>query len=113
ELIRRWRPRFNVQGKPHQWQHTYVCVGRPPAPYVFLAHRPSAKAMASFGPILSGPRAREAVRRLNDWFQLRDCPQAQTMHFADQANLFAEEFAAGCLRHELGTCLGPCAAACS
>jgi excinuclease ABC subunit C len=113
ELIRRWRPRFNVQGQPHRWQHTYVCLGRSPAPYVFLAARPPAKAVASFGPIAAGLRAREAVRRLNDWFQLRDCSQSQVMAFADQADLFAGESSPGCLRHELGTCLGPCAALCS
>jgi excinuclease ABC subunit C len=113
ELIRRWRPRFNVQGQPHSWQHTYVCLGRSPAPYAFLARRPPAKALASFGPVLAGRRAREAMRRLNDWFQLRDCPHAQDMVFADQAQLFPVDRTAGCLRLELATCLGPCAAACS
>jgi excinuclease ABC subunit C len=113
ELIRRWRPRFNIQGKPHRWQHTYVCLGRAPAPYIFLATRPPARALDCFGPISAGMRAREAVRRLNDWFQLRDCPQAQVMAFADQADLFPMDPSPGCLRHELGTCLGPCAALCS
>jgi excinuclease ABC subunit C len=113
ELIRRWRPRFNVQGKPRRWQHTYVCLGRSPAPYAFLARRPPARLLACFGPILAGRRAREAVRRLNDWFRLRDCPQKQVMVFADQAELFAVEHTPGCMRLELNTCLGPCAAACS
>jgi excinuclease ABC subunit C len=53
------------------------------------------------------------VRRLNDLFLLRDCPQAQEMIFADQAELFPILRAAGCIRHEIGTCLAPCAAACS
>jgi excinuclease ABC subunit C len=35
------------------------------------------------------------------------------MVFADQAELFAVDYAPGCLRLELQTCLGPCAAACS
>jgi excinuclease ABC subunit C len=113
ELIRRWRPRFNVLGQPSAWRHTHVCVGRSPAPYVFLARRPPAKAVASFGPVTAGGRAREAVRRLNDWFRLRDCSQAQEMVFAEQVELFPVERTPGCLRHEIGTCLGPCAAACS
>jgi excinuclease ABC subunit C len=113
ELIRRWRPRFNVQGKPHQWQYTYVCLGRPPAPYAFLSRRPPRSVRAVFGPIPADRRAAEAVRRLNDLFGLRDCPQSQTMIFADQAELFDREHSPGCLRYELGTCLGPCAAACS
>ena len=53
------------------------------------------------------------MRRLNDGYALRDCPQKQEMVFADQGELFPEPRAAGCLRHEIGTCLGPCAAACT
>ena len=113
ELIRRWRPRLNVQGQPRSWQYYYVCLGRAPAPYAFLARRPPKSMLAGFGPLQSGRKAREAVRRLNDLFQLRDCSQAQEMVFADRGDLFVTERAAGCLRHELGTCLGPCAGACS
>ena len=113
ELIRRWRPRFNVHGQPHRRRRTFVCLGRRPAPYAFLARRPPGGGIASFGPILGGWKAREAVRRLNDWFQLRDCPQAQEMVFADQTELFPVLRAAGCIRHEIGTCLGPCAGACT
>jgi excinuclease ABC subunit C len=53
------------------------------------------------------------VRRLNDSYALRDCPHKQEMIFADQGELFPEPRAAGCIRHEIGTCLGPCAAACT
>ncbi len=113
ELIRRWRPRFNVRGMPGGWRYSYVCIGRAPALYVFLANRPPAGCLAGFGPIPSGARARDAVRRLNDWFRLRDCSQAQRMVFADEVDLFAAEHTPGCLRLEIGTCLGPCAAACS
>ena len=86
-LIRRWQPRCNVQGRPGRRRLNYVCLGRRPAPYVFLAGRPPATAFASFGPVPAGRRAGEAVRRLNDWFRLRDCPQAQEMVFADQGEL--------------------------
>jgi excinuclease ABC subunit C len=113
ELIRRWRPRFNVQGQPLHRRRVYVCVGRQPAPYVFLSSRPPGTAAALFGPIPAGIRPREAVRRLNDWYRLRDCPQAQEMVFAEQTELFPVLRAPGCLRHDLGTCLGPCASACT
>ncbi len=113
ELIQRWRPRFNVAGKPNGWRYTYVCLGRKPAPYVYLAARPPASAQAFFGPVAAGSRAFEAVRRVNDHFRLRDCPQKQEMVFADQQDLFPVERTAGCLRYEIGTCLGPCAAACT
>src|SRR5262249_33533929 len=39
ELIRRWQPRWNVQGQPKRLRRGYVCVGRRPAPYVFLARQ--------------------------------------------------------------------------
>jgi excinuclease ABC subunit C len=113
ELIQRWQPRFNVQGQPGRRRRVYVCVGRRPAPTVFLAKQPPRTALAHFGPVPAGFTAREAVRRINDWFRLRDCPQSQTMAFADQPELFALPLAAGCIRHEIGNCLGPCAAACS
>jgi excinuclease ABC subunit C len=113
ELIRRWQPRFNVQGQPGRRRRTFVCLGRRPTPYVFLSRQPPANVLACFGPVPSGNRAREAVRRVNDLFRLRDCPQSQPMIFAEQVELFPVLRAAGCLRHEIGTCLGPCAAACS
>ncbi len=113
ELIRRWRPRFNVHGQPRGRRRCYVCVGRRPAPYAFLAPRPPATAAAAFGPVPAGIKAREAVRRLNDWFQLRDCPQSQELLWAEQTELFPVLRAAACIRHEIGHCLGPCAGACS
>jgi excinuclease ABC subunit C len=113
ELIRRWRPRFNVQGQPDGRRRTYVCIGRRPAPYLFLSRRPPAGVLASFGPVPAGRRASEAVRRLNDWFGLRDCAQSQELFFADQRELFPIVRTAGCLRFEIGTCLGPCVGECS
>jgi excinuclease ABC subunit C len=35
------------------------------------------------------------------------------MVFGDQADFFAAPLSPGCLRHDLGTCLGPCAGRCS
>jgi excinuclease ABC subunit C len=113
ELIRRWQPRFNVQGQPRRKRRALVCVGRRPAPCVFLAPRATASALAVFGPVPAGVRAREAVRRLNDGFRLRDCPRSQEMVFREQQELFPVVRTPGCLRHEIGTCLGPCAALCT
>jgi excinuclease ABC subunit C len=113
ELIRRWQPRFNVQGQPTRRRRWYVCVGRSPAPHIQLSGRPRAHAVACYGPVPASRRAREAVRHLNDLFRLRDCPQSQEMIFADQREMFPVVRAAGCIRYEIGTCLGPCAAVCS
>jgi excinuclease ABC subunit C len=112
ELIRRWRPRWNVQGQPLRRRLTFVCLGRAPAPYLFLSRKITARVQAAFGPITASRQALEAVRRLNDWFKLRDCPQPQEMIFPDQGELFPGIRPAGCLRLEIGTCLGPCTGTC-
>ncbi len=111
ELIRRWRPRFNVRGQPRRLRRYYICLGRGPAAYAYLAAKPSQRSQWVFGPVRS--RWGDAVRRLNDCFELRDCSDRVPIHFANQLELFVQEFTPGCLRHELGACLGPCAAACT
>lgn len=113
ELIRRHRPRFNVLGQPGRQRYCYVCLGRTPAPYAYVSRAPTGKDLGVYGPFTSANRASEAVRRLNDWYRLRDCAQTMTMHFAEQAELFPQERSAGCLRLEIGTCVGPCAGACT
>ncbi len=102
-----------MQGQPGHRRRIYVCVGRRPAATIFLAKQPPRTALSGFGPVPAGLKAREALRRLNDWFRLRDCPQSQEMNFADQPELFALPLTPGCIRYEIGNCLGPCAAACS
>jgi excinuclease ABC subunit C len=113
ELIHRHQPRFNVQGQPERRRRAYLCLGRDPAPYLFLSGQPGGKLVARFGPVTAGRRARDAVRWLNDYFGLRDCPQHTPLPFADQEELFPDVKSAGCLRYELGTCLGPCLGACT
>jgi excinuclease ABC subunit C len=109
ELIRRWKPAYNVQGLPGARRATYICLGRKPAPYLFATRQPLADVLAVYGPLPGGRHVAEAVRRLNDLFRLRDCEQTQKMHFADQGELFPVLRPAGCLRFEIGTCSGPCA----
>ncbi|MBI3821418.1 MAG: GIY-YIG nuclease family protein [Planctomycetes bacterium] len=112
ELIRRWRPRWNVQGQPLRRRLTFLCLARGPAPYLFLSRKITSRVQSAFGPITASQNAIDAVRRLNDWFKLRDCPQPQEMIFPDQGDLFPGVRPAGCLRMEIGTCLGPCTGTC-
>lgn len=113
ELIRHFKPRFNVQGMPGPRRYVYLCLGRKPAPYAYLTRDPTGKEAAAYGPLVGRGRLNDAVRRLNDWFQLRDCSQRIPMVFADQPELFPVDRAPRCLRHDLGTCLGPCVGVCS
>lgn len=113
ELIRRWCPRFNVRGRPGRIRRAYVGLGRAPAPYVYLADKPSKRDRLLLGPLRPTRDLQRMVRQVNDWFQLRDCPDRVPMAFSDQLELFEQDHCPGCLRYELGTCLGPCAAGCS
>jgi excinuclease ABC subunit C len=113
ELIRRWRPEFNVRGQPGRFRRVYVCLGRGPAPYAYVAPQPNHRAQQSFGPVPSKRRLGDALRQVNKWFHLRDCPDRVAMVFADQLELFAAERRPQCTRFELGTCPAPCAAGCT
>jgi len=113
ELIRRFRPGLNVLGQPHYRRYIYLCLGRSSAPYAFVTRHPTGNELAIHGPLVSPIRAREAARRLNDIYQLRDCPQQQKMHFKGEPDLIEIERSPGCIRFEIGACLGPCAGLCS
>jgi excinuclease ABC subunit C len=112
ELIRRWRPRWNVQGQPLRRRLAFLCLGRAPAPHAYLTRRPPLDTLAVFGPLPWTERMVKAVQRVNDCFRLRDCPQPQEMIFPEQGGLFPLTRAPGCLRAELGTCLAPCTGSC-
>jgi excinuclease ABC subunit C len=113
ELIQRWRPRFNVFGQPRHGRLAFVCLGRAPAPYLFLTRQIPRQCVAVCGPVRSCRAIQEAIRFLNDFFRLRDCPCRVPMVFANAKALFSEPLTPGCLRLDVGTCTGPCAAACS
>lgn len=112
QLIRRFSPRWNVQGVPKRQRPVYLCLGRNPA-YFFLASIPPSDCIAVEGPFHGAGRMKRAVESLNKVFKLRDCGQKQVFHFAEQLQLFDLEHRPGCLRFEVGTCTGPCAAGCT
>lgn len=112
QLIRTRTPRWNVQGVPKRQRPTYLCLGRSPA-YFFLSTTPPQDCVGVEGPFFGATRMSQAVDALNKVFQLRDCNQKQVFQFAEQLSLFDLEYRPGCLRLEVGTCLGPCAAGCT
>ena len=113
ELIQRLRPRYNVLGVPGLQRHHYICVGKSPAPYVYVTQKPTGKELGTYGPFVKWYKSDDAARRLNDLFKLRDCPQTVPLSFAEQGELFDPDRGAKCLRFELGTCSGPCVGACT
>ena len=112
QLIRKFSPRWNVQGVPKRQRPVYLCLGRSPAMF-FMAAVPPRDCVAIEGPFFGSNRMKAAVDALNKVFKLRDCSQKQVFRFAEQMQLFDLEFRPGCLRLEVGTCLGPCAAGCT
>ncbi len=113
ELIQLLRPRFNVLGIPGLQRHHYICLGKSPAPCVYVTNKPSGKELGVYGPFVVRWKSELAARKLNDWFNLRDCPQTVGLSFADEPTLFETDPVAKCIRFELKTCMGPCVAACS
>ena len=111
-LIRSWRPRWNVKDQPKARRPVYICLGRSPAKYLFATTDPPRGALA-FGPFQGRGRVNVAVEALNKHYGLRDCTGKIAFHFSEQAELFPEPRRPGCLRYEIGTCLGPCVGGCS
>ncbi len=112
QLIRRWTPRWNVQGIPKRQRPVYLCLGRGPAATFYLSRLPVNDSVCE-GPFHGAARMNRVVDVLNKFYRLRDCSSKQTMRFTDQLSLFDQEFRPGCLRYEIGNCLGPCVGGCS
>ncbi|MEM1062761.1 MAG: GIY-YIG nuclease family protein, partial [Planctomycetota bacterium] len=112
QLIREFRPRWNVTDRPRNAPPAFLCLGRHPAPTLFATRRPPADA-AVFGPFGSLGYLTKAAEVLNDLFGLRDCPQHTRFVFKEDRALFDEPPRPGCLRFEVGGCVGPCCGGCS
>jgi excinuclease ABC subunit C len=106
--IRRFRPHFNYKGN-HTRRSVLIKVAGGPAPRVYGGGTVSREDVRCYGPFQSMSRTLEAVRTLNDLLGLRDCAASMPLVFAGQGDLFQERRQAGCMRHELGFCSGPCA----
>jgi excinuclease ABC subunit C len=112
-LIKRLRPYRNVHGNRTARQTVFVKLTAGPAPKLRLTTRTADPEARYYGPFRGSGRAAAALRVVDDVLGLRDCARDRPMVFGDQAEFFAAPLAPGCLRHDLGTCLGPCAARCS
>jgi excinuclease ABC subunit C len=110
-LIRSMRPPYNVRGADERRSALVFLKFTPgPAPKIAMTDATKDPRALYFGPFRGKAHTGEAVRALSDLLGLRDCAQALPMSFADQATLFDTPRQARCMRFDLGTCLGPCAA---
>ena len=112
-LIKRFRPRLNVMMKRDARHYAFIRISAGPAPkFMVVRSAGNDEHGTYFGPFHGAWQIEEALRELNDVLGLRDCRLDLPMHFADQRELsIAPARTPGCIRHEIGKCLGPCIAA--
>lgn len=123
-LIKQYRPHFNTMMVMDEWPRAYVALTGGSVPGLrVVARSDEPSAVALFGPFRRVARLRDAVRALAEATALRDCTLEDTVRGTGAGRGSALWFAAdpttkprgsarsrapGCLRHDLGTCAGPC-----
>ncbi|MFN2636972.1 MAG: UvrB/UvrC motif-containing protein [Gemmatimonadaceae bacterium] len=114
-MIKRFRPRYNVAMKQDARHYVFIKLTKGGAPKLLVVRGPSGEdASIYYGPFVGAERVGEALRELNDVLMLRDCRTDLKMFFSDQHELFQlSPRTPGCIRHEIGKCLGPCVGGCS
>ena len=113
ELIFRWTPEFNSQGQPNRRLPAFLCISDSLAANLFVTKQLTSRVAKVFGPITGTGKLSEAAICCNYLFGLRDCPDKTKFEFNNQLQLFNKLQSAKCIRHELGSCLAPCAGRCS
>jgi excinuclease ABC subunit C len=112
-LIKLWRPRHNVMMKRDALHYAFVRVMPGPAPKFQVVRTAGSDTQGTYyGPFHGATQLDDALRELNDALGLRDCRIDMRMYFADQTELpVVTPRTPGCIRHEIGKCLGPCVGA--
>ena len=115
KLIKKYRPRMNHAMKRDATHYAFIKLTRGSAPKLTVVRGPSGEdASIYYGPFVGAQRIEEALRELSDVLMLRDCKSDTKMHFSDQQELFQlGARTPGCIRYEIGKCLGPCVGGCS
>jgi len=113
--IKHFRPRLNVAMKRDARHFAFIKLTGGAAPKLLAVRGPSGDDSAVYyGPFHGARRLEESLRELSDVLGLRDCRLTQRVIYADQAELFdGPARTPGCIRLEIGRCLGPCAGACT
>jgi excinuclease ABC subunit C len=110
-LIKALRPRLNVAQKRDARNLAFVRITPGRAPRLAVVRGPGAgeRGGTYYGPFNGASHLREALRELAIALGIRDCTLDGQMRFADQVELLDPPLRTpGCLRFEIGTCLGPC-----
>ena len=97
ELIKKYKPRFNVQLRDDK---NFICLRfdvAHPFPRIEIVRRVAKDGARYFGPYASASSIRETLRILNRYFQLRTCTDHVLGHRTRP-----------CLVHQIGRCSAPC-----
>lgn len=108
--IQELKPVYNVHGNRYRASLVFVKVTAGPAPRLLVTEGTRDATARYYGPFRGRAQAERGVRTLADLLGLRDCAERLPMLFSDQASLFDQPLSPLCIRHDLGTCLAPCAA---
>jgi excinuclease ABC subunit C len=106
--IRRYRPVFNVRMNRTR-RAAFIKVSGGPAPKIYVGGTPAGDGVRHYGPFVGIGRLRDGVKVLNDLLGLRDCALRMPVVYREQGDFFESVSRAACLRHEIGSCSGPCA----
>lgn len=107
-LIRQHRPPYNVMMNRTR-RSVLIKISGGAAPRVYGGAALATGDRLAYGPFPSLGRMLDGVRILNDLLGLRDCAATMPIVFASQEDLFGVTRHAACMRHQFGTCTGPCA----
>lgn len=110
-LIKRHRPHFNRMMVTDDWPRGYLAITGGDVPGIrVVAQSDYPGAVAMYGPFRRVFALREAAQVLATLTGVRDCTVEEganrKLGFAS-SNTFRSRVA-GCLRHDLGTCVAPC-----
>lgn len=111
-LIKRWRPRYNVE-HARKTRYAFVKLTREPAPRLLPVDRMVKDGSLHFGPFPRPARLAETLRDLCHTVGIRDCPASTPIQFGDQLEIFGTGPAPRCLRADTETCPAPCAGRCT
>lgn len=122
-LIKQYRPPFNAMMVLDEWPRAYVALTGGHVPGLRVVQRSDdPRALALFGPFRRVAQLRDAVRALAEASGVRDCTlddlevagnavtrrRSPLWFEAERPQRGGRTRAPGCLRHDLGSCAGPC-----
>ncbi|MCJ7627964.1 MAG: UvrB/UvrC motif-containing protein [Longimicrobiales bacterium] len=110
-LIKRWRPRYNVEHKRKR-SYAFVKITREPAPRIIPVARILPDGATYFGPFPRPKFLALTLGELSHVMGLRDCHGTIPIVFGDQLEFFDRGRAPRCIRAQTGSCLGPCFGGC-